>query len=508
LALADYFDRAALAASQVLEGFDPLAFEERVAGASVGIAVGPDAVRSAEGRNLLDMLVRLLARLYPRLEVVCPAGDAVRTELCALAKAINPRIDLGDSGSAEIGVVVGEHAPSTFRTSVHVGAIGWDSFVSSSGAQPLADTGNPLGAGTAACIAAANVFRYVFLSGDSADLDASLVFSTHSFENRESGAAVQELRWSEDGDVVLGGVGAIGMATAWAVARLRLGGVLHLVDPERIELSNLQRYVLATRRDVGRQKVRVAALRAGFNRRSVKVHQVDWRAFVSRHGYRLPIALAAFDSAETRRELQSSLPRWVANAWTQPGDLGVSVHPRLDGPGACLACLYLPEGRVPNDDELIANALGVPGRVTEIRTLLHLGRPAPPNLLTEIAGSLGVEVEKALAFGDTPIRDLYVRGVCGGALVPLGASDRPHRAVHVPLAHQSALAGILLAARLARRAASREPHETSVARVNVLRKWPTVVQQPALKRGDGRCLCEDDDYKSAYRLKYDSQPDS
>ncbi len=42
--------------------------------------------------------------------------------------------------------------------------------------------------------------------------------------------------------------------------------------------------------------------------------------------------------------------------------------------GLVLSFLYLPARGVPNEDERVAHALGVPGLVTEIRTLLHTGQ--------------------------------------------------------------------------------------------------------------------------------------
>jgi hypothetical protein len=55
-----------------------------------------------------------------------------------------------------------------------------------------------------------------------------------------------------------------------------------------------------------------------------------------------------------------------------------------------------------------------------------------------------------------PIRELYVEGVCGGGLIPLGVIGLPRQELHVPLAHQSALAGVLLASALAKRAVVRQ----------------------------------------------------
>src|SRR2546421_70372 len=82
-------------------------------------------------------------------------------------------------------------------------------------------------------------------------------------------------------------------------------------------------------------------------------HQGNWASFLEVAGYGCRDVLVALDTAGGRRSVQASLPGWIANAWTQPGDLGVSSHSRFDAPGACLACLYLPLRPQANEDELV-----------------------------------------------------------------------------------------------------------------------------------------------------------
>jgi Prokaryotic E2 family C/ThiF family len=500
VALADYFDRTARAASQVLEGLDSERFERQVRSASVGLTFTGAASRNREGSHLLDLVVRLMARLYPSISIDSDDdGAAMRRQLAALARAINPSIAI-TKNSADVGIAVGACRPK-YDTTVFAGARGWDGHVSLSDPQPIADTGNPLGAGAAACIAVANVFRRVFLADWHEALDSDLVFSTYSMSKKRTPSSVPSLDWTISDEAVLVGVGAVGMGALWALGRTPLNGLIHLVDPETLDLSNLQRYVLAERDDVAKTKVELG-MRAMGGTLKVLGHPMDWQTFVSTHGYRWSWVLASVDTAQARREIQSSLPRWVANAWTQVGDLGVSVHPRFGGPGACLACLYLPEGPAPNDDEVVAKALGIPDRVAEVRTLLHLAKPVPGPLLAQIEASLGLKPRDLAPFQDQPIRDLYVRGICGGGLLPLGGTNAANQDIHVPLAHQSALAGVLLAARLSREAAGRHRTSTSVARLDVQRRVPEYIEQPSLQRHDGRCICEDTDFVAEYRSKY------
>jgi len=95
-----------------------------------------------------------------------------------------------------------------------------------------------------------------------------------------------------------------------------------------------------------------------------------------------------------------------------------------------------------------------------------------------------------------------VEGFCGGAVIPLGEAGRPAQELHVPLAHQSALAGVLLAAALIRSALGADPPITSASRLNVLQPVGTALTQPIRPRRDGRCLCDDPVFCRRYRAKY------
>lgn len=110
-------------------------------------------------------------------------------------------------------------------------------------------------------------------------------------------------------------------------------------------------------------------------------------------------------------------------------------------------------------------------------------------------------LEALLPFEGRSIHDLYVEGFCGGAVIPLGEAGRPPQDFHVPLAHQSAVAGVLLAAALVRSALGADPPITSATGLNVLEAVGTDLAQPMRGRRDGRCLCDDVVFCEAYRAK-------
>jgi len=497
MSIADYHERAAMAAAQVIAGFDADLFRKTLEHTGVGVAIGRQSAMSNEGKVLADLVVRLLARLYPCLELRVEVSEEGE-RLAALARAINPRIEF--INNASIGISIGKEAP-TFKDTYFAGSNGWDALLSSRETVPTGSSQNPFGAGAASCFAVANLFNRVLIPDWQHRITADLLFSTFKREREKTSGDIPNGNWKMTGDAVLVGLGAVGNGVVWALALSSLTGTLHIVDHETLELSNLQRYVLAERSDERKTKIEIAErhLRGPLK---PQPHQQTWAEFVGMAGYDWPHVLVALDSAADRRAVQASLPKWIANSWTQPGDLGISVHNHFDGLGACLACLYLPSGRIPNEDEIVARALGVPGMLNEIRTLLHTGKGVSRQLIESVAAGLGRPVEDVLRYEGRPVRDLYVEGVCGGGLIPLGSAGTPPRALHVPVAHQSALAGVLLAAALVRRSLLGEEEGTLITRVDILRAVPNYVTQPALKAGNGLCICEDSEYVAAFRAKY------
>lgn len=500
--LADYFSRSALAAAQVLDGFDADQFRSHLAATPVGVSMG---TLNGEAASLADLTVRLLARLYPKLHIhACSADD--RERLVALASSINPNLEIVTE--AELGIVIGDGTP--YVKSIFAGSNGWHAMASAASPLPTGQTSNPIGAGVAACLAAAALFRRVFLHEDEEIVERDLRFDAYLGEPVASADLPNpEVPDELGGEAVLAGAGAIGNGALWALARAPTRGVVHVVDHEPIELSNLQRYVLATRQD--EHEVKVAVVTRESERLALRPYQRDLATFLAENGYRWPLMLLALDSADDRVAAQASLPGWIANAWTQPGDLGVSSHSAFGGDGACVGCHYLPMGKVKNEDELVAETLAVPHLLMDVRTLLHTGRPLERPLLEAVAQGIGRPLDALLAFEGRPIRELYVEGFCGGAVIPLGEAGPlapGARDVHVPLAHQSALAGVLLAAALLRHAIAGPPGVTRVTRLNVLRPVGGHLTQPARARRDGRCLCDDADFRAAYVDKYVRTPDA
>ena len=70
MAVANFFVKSPMAASQVLQGLDPEALQQKLESCVVGIAFDHDAARSSEGGAAVRLALNLLSRFYPRIAII------------------------------------------------------------------------------------------------------------------------------------------------------------------------------------------------------------------------------------------------------------------------------------------------------------------------------------------------------------------------------------------------------------------------------------------------------
>lgn len=507
MALAPFFHKAALAASHILQGFDRAVFADALNTRVVGVSFDDAAACSREGVATLELALNLLARLYPRLSLAAQ-GDAARNlvpRLLESTQAINPNIEFEENlDEVDVCLSVGDKQALTSAPTIYVGSTGWVVRVSSRGPVGSGQTDNPFGAGAAACFGAANIFRILFASHlSNAPPDDLFSLSLLDYVPNSTNPTNPDLVPVDLGETHLVGLGAIGNGAIWALARTPyIHGHLHLVDDEAIDESNPQRYVLATATSEGIPKVSLAAEALGATQLSVFPHQERWGDYMkTRHEWILQRVAIAVDSAMDRCAIQASLPRWTVNAWTQTGDLGVSRH-EFVGDQACVMCLYLPEHKRKNEDRLVAEAIGLPDAFREVRELLYTRRPVGKELITRIASAQGVPLEPLLPFADQPLQTFYSQAICGGIVLALGGDFERSARAEVPLAFQSVLAGIMLAAELIAHAGRLNPPPPTMTKIDLLQPLGDYLSLPAKKHLSGNCICQDPDYILAYKSKY------
>ena len=296
------------------------------------------------------------------------------------------------------------------------------------------------------------------------------------------------------------GVGAVGSAAVYALAHLDdLHGTLHLIDNEKVDgTSNLNRYVLTRREDVGRWKVDVAADALRGTGIRAEPYRDVFANYIREHGTKVDILLTPIDSEEGRRRLAMTLPRRVINAATGGTTITISTHGFADG-NACLHCLYLPEPNESTPEEIMARDMGLSRHTVEM--LVEMNDPIDAQLVERIERNRGAEPGTWSGYAGLPIQSFYVRAVCGDAELRLPTAN-----VIAPLPFISAAAGILLAAELAKagHADLRTAALDNYFRTDTLRRPNPAFRFRRPQDASGRCICVDSDYVAVYEEKYPS----
>lgn len=525
MSLPRFFDRAADAITPVA-AVDRDTLARRLNDVTVALHADGSLADTPAGSAQYLYATNLAARLYPRLALTGPGGlvEAAAT----LARSINPKIDLDVTGpataaadAATVTVRLGGDIVTADGPVVHARADGWNVHLDDTqacGSSRAAPTS--FAALAAAALAMGEAFRTVFAPelGDRGRTGPQPVRLNLVTLGSPTSDVPLPARF-DPLDATLVGAGAVGQAALHALRAADAVGRLTVVDPETVTLSNLQRYVLTTDADVGQYKTDLA--QRLFNGTDATIDPVTTRwGADQRTGPGQGTVLVALDSAADRFAVAASLPDRAYNAWTQPADIGWSWHEQF-GVTPCLACLYYPNRPRPSTHELIAAALGqeplrvlaylvlgipvstVPPGIPEVLTMPFT--PDTPrwlqvSLLDDLIDSGKVSRDDADRWAGHDIASLYRDGICAGGILNLRPAQGDAAAV-VPLAHQSAFAGIMLAlsAVIATNPAlhGHRPAHATEARLDMLRGWPQVLPRPRARTPG--CLCADPDYLHAAR---------
>jgi hypothetical protein len=155
---------------------------------------------------------------------------------------------------------------------------------------------------------------------------------------------------------------------------------------------------------------------------------------------------------------------------------------------------------------MVASALKFEGedQLREVRRYLDTDQPLDRAIIAKIAQQVGVATDVLLPFVGAPLITLYHRAACGGRILQFGGQlGGGLRQVEVPMAFQSAMAGILLAAEVVIDASGLRVAALPVrTEVNTLTPLAGTLCSPEAKHPSGRCICQDPDFVRAYQAKY------
>jgi hypothetical protein len=331
----------------------------------VAIAVSKEVLGEPNGQFMVAMTVNLLARFCPNLILFVPetaqctakiplaSPGAIAECLLKLVRSINPSgsVVLNPSKTSRYhsSIAIGGGGKN-IRSKININCDGWLSFVDTNGnsLEWVSRNNNPIGAYVAACLGVAEIFKdllYGLLKKETVSTlhVGNLIFSSLDYGFMKRPFVNPSVPESVDlGPVHFISMGGLNSAALYALCSLpRITGDLTFVEPQKWDVSNLNRCVLLTASSAmsGISKVVLAKEIASRYLATVNTVELDYRVYRREYHGRMALAIVGVDNNESRWDVQKDHPNLLICGGTERGQVTVSCHDSRDDK-ACAACIY------------------------------------------------------------------------------------------------------------------------------------------------------------------------
>lgn len=406
--------------------------------ARIGIWTGDGILPS--GVLLIEALGEVLGRLWPTMDVEGSYSELFISTADRAAESGKQAHNYQKKWEPPYDFIlsIGTDFPPGDGPGLRIGAAGWTAM-----AGPEAYVGeenNPVGPAAAAAIAAIEVFKSIFtveLGNKITPLPSVFIWNLWTYGNGDFSPGIAMLNFD---DIHIFGVGAVSHGMLWLLERWpsEVTGSIQLVDHDKYDHSNGQRYIGMVPEDDGMQKTDSVAsrLKSRHKNLSIQSHHEDMNRFfqTKRQGCNIRLAVVGVDSAEHRRHLALKLPLRVVNMWTEGERVGAARFGLADG-WPCLFCVY-PENTNAELDETrqISGETGL--QSAKVRELLFSGAGLNHDEVRRICENRQITFSQDMV--GKPLRS--IRGnLCATGHITVGEDKKE---VDVPFVFSSLLSGI------------------------------------------------------------------
>lgn len=385
-------------------GAEQLAKWQAISG-RIAVIASKDAVKHANARLALAMTVNTLCRVHPvvtSLDVLVPDADdlqmsaplfdghGLKNGLASFIGKLKPLTDARAvdrlDGDYDAVLSIG-NADIEHESKVCVASDGWIAHAGSDNlGTSFTDNFNPVGAHMAANIGSAEVFKRVFVK--KADLiipersdydfrwnisllDKELKFNTFDYSVDSRNGPNPALPKAVDvGELMVAGVGAGGGSCLYTLASLpELEGTFHLIDPDEVKPSNLNRYIYAIHEDAEKERPKVNVIERLLSSSRTRIHtyHMPYTKFAELlNGKPIGLMVSTVDTSQTRIDIQWDLPRVLFDA-AVAGTWFYLKRVELVGT-ACLGCMHYGKESSESVENLLSAVIGLPADVlTKLR---------------------------------------------------------------------------------------------------------------------------------------------
>lgn len=473
-------------------------------GKNFGVEIKKCFLDTPNGLVMITTAIKLLTRIVGRITINTDIDDRdfrlLLEKWTEEASQLPGNVTISFNTSCDLLLVIGEPLSQQTIPKTFINSNGWESFVSSSPIEQfkVEILQNAIGATMTAAFGVTELFKLGILDMGLKipyKVHNSFRFSSFTYQVNDSTAVNPPLPDSMDlGTVYLIGGGAIGNSFTFTLSWLSISGLMVVLDSDRIDLSNLNRYLLADLKSVGRSKAEI--IKGKLTKSNLRVAAVNepYLYFVRHYGAPTDIVVCTVDSAEARREIQSDLPRLLLDGATSGFTFSVSRHDFLHN--ACLGCVHSPD---PEDfvvEEEIARTLG--WALGDVFDALRSDRPMSEGELSKIFKYASLTFEHISNFIGEPLRYLWANEICG-----MFHSDRKEEQQIIGTAgFVSIMPGILLAGELIKeRYFGQNVLNTKFIAQALVGPTHNSLQHP-LKEKNCACFCQTEIMQQAYRRKH------
>jgi molybdopterin/thiamine biosynthesis adenylyltransferase len=426
----------------------------------VNISASPRLIETQNGQIMALTSVNLITRFAKSInfdvkekverKIFVPASNANNflPALGQLVAAIDPSIKVtnqNESKSDDLVVAIGSsELSSDFQ--IFINSDGWISELNNGKEIDYQSTNqNPIAAGVSSCLASAEVFKEILrrLGSQKPSVQKKvkeLTFSSLDYTINKGDAPNPKLQGSMDiGRLCLVGAGAVGGGLVYALGYLSDSrGEITVIDFDRIDRSNLNRYLIATETNVGQAKPDVVAKFLSNTGIHVIPESTTYNQYSAIHpNSSFDTVVSTVDNNEARLQIQSDLPRLILHGATHENTFVISRLGFLEG--ACLACLF--SERPKSYEEQISEDTGIP--VQQVKQIIETNGKLTSDLVEQIVTGRGVDFKKLQASIGELFRDVYAKEICGTLRIDTENKSQHTQAATVSFV--SAMPGFLLA---------------------------------------------------------------
>jgi molybdopterin/thiamine biosynthesis adenylyltransferase len=316
-----------------------------------------DELQTLNGQTILLSSSNLIARFCRNIDVICDESidtihispkfyrKKVADTTMKMLKSIDPygNFRIVKKPRAEYDAVLAVGTPSSgVSPDVWINSNGWIAYISKTEIElPNGrKKQNPIGAGAAACFGTGEIFKHLLDIKDKNRYIEKVTFSSLDYSMNCADFLNPDL--PEDirlGNVQMVGAGAIGSGVVFFLCMLPITGSLTLIDNENIDVSNLNRYMIATLDDVNMPKIKVATEYLGHHQIEIASYQCRYNEYTRNEGAgNFDVVLPLVDNNEARHQVQMNMPLLTIYGTTGEWAFTIGRHKALEYD--CLICRY------------------------------------------------------------------------------------------------------------------------------------------------------------------------